>query len=579
MNHYAFYFLPFVLLPIIIHLIGKKPEKETKFPPFEILQKIYREYKWYLRVRNLLLLFLRMSIIFLFIISVSKISCGLLPEKNEGLGIVIDSSYSTMTFDGNKRIFKKEIEIAKEILMKAKDARVFKCSDTLTGVYIDEILNEKLEPDFKNGNAKRCYEELSRMGFSEILWITDGRKEGYEELKGGKIKMIDVSQGKKFPNAWIDRVEIKGGTLEFHLKSNGKVDVTWGVKSGISSSSGKIELNEEEIVRTTFNENSEWTMIKITGDALDADNYYFVAKKGGEKKLVGIFNFSPSEVPYLDESFYIKKTLSTEENIRIKEKVPFTMKGLELEKERYSFLFLLNPAWNQYVKDLINSAFNQKIPIFVSAGEGDGFKKVCEFMGIKVRGIKEIEARRKLRPASEPLWFSEHYGEDIFDEIFVKKIYLTESSREIEPIIILSSGEPLLLKIPDKNFYILTTTADPDWSQFPIARIFVPLMLEIVLRSSKNEEVIEIRGGFDIRKGEKTVVKPHIEASEVPGIYQKGGKTIVANLYPTEESLLTPLSFVESETESPKNYSGIHLWKYALFFTGILLVLESILLR
>jgi len=577
MNWNAFYFLPFLILPVIIHLIGKKPDKEIKFPPFELLKRIYREYKWYLKIRNLLLLIVRMCILFLFIISASKLSCGISPEKKEGVGIIIDSSYSTMVFDGNKRVFNKEVEIAKEILMKTKDARVFKCSDTLTPVFIDDILNEKVEPEFKTGNAKRCYEAISRMGYSEIFWITDGRKEGYEGfLFKENMKIIDASQGKKFINAWIDGVDIKEGTVTINLKSNGKVNVEWEVKSDISNFRGKTDLTDETAVKVPFEGNSEWIAIKIKGDTLDADNYYFIAKTKKQKKLVGIFNFSPSEVPHLDEAYYLKKVLTTgEENFRIKEKVPSTMK--ENERDEYSFLFILNPPWNYYVKELLNSALNRKIPIFVSAGENQGFKEICEFLGIKIRGIKEVESFRKLLPNFEVPFFSLYGEEEIFDEIYVRKLYLVEPSKEIAPVILLSSGEPLLFKIPTKNAYILTTTADLDWSQFPIARIFTPLIIDIVLHSLENG-VKEIKGGFSGR-GVKTLIKSDVEFSTAPGIYEKDEKLIVANLNPTEESFLTPLSSAKFEVEPSKKYTGFQVWKYALLFTGIFLLLESMLLK
>jgi hypothetical protein len=573
-NWTAFYFLPFLILPILIHLIGKKPEKEIKFPPFELLKRVYREYKWYLKVRNLLLLLVRMSILLLFIISASKLSCGISPEKKEGVGIVIDSSYSTMTFDGNKRIFKKEVEIAKEILMKTKDAKVFKCSDTLTSVFIDDLLNEKIEPEFKSGNARRCYEAISRMGFSEIFWITDGRKEGYEGLsfKEG-MKIIDASQGKKFVNAWIDGVEIKEGAVAIHLKSNGKTAVEWEIKSNISNLKGKTEFAGEALINVLFHSDSDWLAIKIKGDSLDADNYYFAGRSKSLKKSLGIFNFSPSEVPHLDEAYYLKKALATGEGFRIKEKVPSTMKG-DL-KDEYTFSFLLNPLWNSYVKELVNFFLNMKIPIFISAGENPGFKEICELLGIKIRGIKEVESFRKLLPNFEIPFFS-LYGE-VFDEIYVKKLYLVEPSKEVEPVILLSSGEPILFKIPAKNVYILTTTADLDWSQFPIARIFTPLMIDIVLHSLK-DDVKEIKGVFS-EKGGKTIVKADMEFSAVPGVYEKDEKIIVANLNPTEESLLTPMSSVKLETEASKRYTGFQVWKYTLLFTGIFLLLESMLLK
>lgn len=577
MNWNAFYFLPFLFLPIIIHLIGKKPDKEIKFPPFEILKRIYREYRWYLKIRNLLLLIVRVGILLLFIVSASKLSCGFLPEKKEGIAIVIDSSYSTMVFDGNKRIIQKEIEMAKELLTKVADARVFKCSDTLYPIFIDEVINGNVEPDFRSGNAKTCYETIKRMGFSEVFWITDGRKEGYEGLPVKGVKIIDISQGKKFPNAWIERVEIKGETIELELKSNERINVGWELKSNISESRGKIDLKGEEIVKIPFNPASEWIMIKINGDSLDADNYHFIAKRKQQRGIIGIFNFSPSEVPYMDEGFYIKKALSTlGENFIIKEKVPSTMTGIEMEE--YSFLFILNPLWNPYVKEVITNALKKKIPIFLSAGEGGGFKEVCEFLGIEVRDVKEIESLRKLTPNFEnPL--ASAYPEEIFDDIYIEKLYLIGGFEWIEPIIYLSNSEPLLLKLTDKDVFILTTTADLDWSQFPITRVFVPLVIDILSLSLKNEEVSEFSGGFSVERGGRVVVKADMEFSAVPGIYEKNGKTIVANLHPTEESLLTPISSSEFEGDNFQKYSGFQIWKYAILLTGLFLLLESFLLK
>jgi len=575
MNWTAFYFLPFLVLPILIHLIGKKPEKEIKFPPFELLKRVYREYKWYLKIRNLLLLIVRMGILFLFIVAASKLSCETFPEKKEGVGIIIDSSYSTMTLDGNKRVFKKEVEIAKEILTKTREAKVFKCSDTLEPVFIDDLLNEKLEPEYKSGNAKRCYETISGKGFSEIFCITDGRKEGYEGVSFKEnVKIIDVSRGKRFANAWIERVEIREGAFELHLKSNEKIAVEWEVRSNVSGLKGKAEVAGESVINVPFHENYDWLAVKIKGDSLDVDNYYFVTKSKAFKKSLMIFNFSPSEIPHLDEAYYLKKALATGEGFRIKEKVPSTMKG-EL-KDESAFSFFLNPIWNSYVKQVLNFSLNMKIPLLISAGDNPGFREICEHLGIKIRGIKEVENFRKLLPNFEIPILS-LYEEEVFDEIYVRKLYLLEPSKETEPLILLSSGEPLLLRIPAKNVYILTTTADLEWSQFPIARIFTPLMIDIVLNSVK-EEIREVKGGFS-GKDAKTLVKADMEFSSVPGIYEKDGKTVVANLNPTEESFLTPLPSLKAQGHTSRKYIGLKVWKYALLFTGIFLLLESMLLK
>lgn len=579
MNSTAFYFLPALILPVIIHLIGRKPEREINFPPFEILKRVMREYRWYLRIRNLLLLTVRISVLGLFILSASRLSCGALKEGEGVSAIIIDSSYSTMTWDGKRRNFEREVELAKEILTTARDARVFKCSDHLEPLFIDDLIRGKIQPDFIAGNAKRCDEELSRMNLREVIWITDGRKEGFEELKGRKgMRVMDVSGGKKYYNVWIDDVRIEEGMLEVSLRSNSKVRIRWEIRSEVSTLRGEHEINGSEILRVVFPDSGPG-MVKIEGDSLDADNYRFLWNEGMQENTVGILNFSPSEIPYMDEAFYIKKALQKgKERWRIIERTPAGMKDVP---EDFSFTFILNPDWNPYLRKFIGVLLEKDLPFFISAGDRGGMEGLSEFLGLKLRGIKEIGAVRELVPEVRFPFINKYEPEEISDRIYIEKLYLFEREG-IEPIVSLSSGEPLFFKIKNKNAFILVTTSDLQWSQFPIARLFTPFLLDLVQFYSGGAQPVEgISGGMEAEKGVKSIFRADMEFASVPGIYKKGGKTFIANLHPSRESMLTPLPPGELKNEETPVFSGkgIALWKYLLFLTGFFMLFEAILLR
>ncbi len=422
-------------------------------------------------------------------------------------------------------------------------------------------------------------------GFNKILWITDGRKEGIDEdflrKRKEKFKMdvIDLSGGKIYKNAWIERVE-PGDIISVDIKGNDDFEVLWEMKTDTSDMKGKVKLNDGRGKVLIDQGNFKFGMMRIYGDSLEIDNFYFFLKKEKEKRKVGLFNFSPAEIPYMDEGFYIKNALTKAEGFEISEKIP-PFKNEEAEK--YSFIFLLNPEWNEFVKELLTRSLKEGIPLFISSGERGSFEKICEYTGIKVRGIKEFNAERKFIPEKVHPIFNNFSKEDleIVYETFIKMAFIFDMDSNINPIISLSTGEPLLFQLNEKPIFFLATTSDIEWSSFPISGIFVPLIIDLLNKFSiREEEIIHTSTPFDSQ--ELKSFNPVYKNPYGYGIYRSdGGKVMVSNFSPTDESMLTPYSYEinEKNIEVIATKKAFLLWKYAIIATALFIAVEALLLK
>lgn len=156
------FLLPLIIVPIIIHLISRKKLKKIDFPSLLfIVKNEIRLIRWF-RLKRLLLLIMRISIIILLILAAANIK----------IPFVFVNPSETLIFDNSPSMGKTRI----------KDNKIFTVP-TIAGI-----------PQFSQYLKKR----------STGILITDAQKNGFKEI---------IKKGEKFPGIRIRKEPLPLGNL------------------------------------------------------------------------------------------------------------------------------------------------------------------------------------------------------------------------------------------------------------------------------------------------------------------------------------------------------------------------------
>ncbi len=109
-------------VPLLIHLLNRQRFKPMSWAAMRFVEAAYRKTRRRARLENLLLLLLRMAVIALLALAISRPFVGArsalsgMTESRRDLALIIDASYSTGWRDGTRTVFEREIAHAREML-------------------------------------------------------------------------------------------------------------------------------------------------------------------------------------------------------------------------------------------------------------------------------------------------------------------------------------------------------------------------------------------------------------------------------------------------------------------------------
>lgn len=113
-------------VPLVIHLLRRRTRERTEFPAARYLARAERDHSRSLRLRNLLLMFLRMAIVLLLTLAAARPSGSLPPAWGGGggaptaLAVVIDNSMSTGIVQSGRPLFETLRDSARSAIAAAR---------------------------------------------------------------------------------------------------------------------------------------------------------------------------------------------------------------------------------------------------------------------------------------------------------------------------------------------------------------------------------------------------------------------------------------------------------------------------
>lgn len=114
-NSFFLYLLPLVLIPLLIHLIGRQRFYRQEFSTLRFLQQLEQNLIWKLKIRQVILLILRMLLVLLLILVFARPyrtikSVGVYVGRGETLYLLIDNSLSMQSEVRGTNLLSKGIE-------------------------------------------------------------------------------------------------------------------------------------------------------------------------------------------------------------------------------------------------------------------------------------------------------------------------------------------------------------------------------------------------------------------------------------------------------------------------------------
>lgn len=535
-------------VPIVIHLIHKRQAQKVYFSTLRFLRISNQRTSRRKKLEDLLLLLLRSLALLLLAIALAKpfLRSGLFGSGPSTKAVIIlDNSYSMGTTHGKSTRYDLAKEACTSILelMKRGDF-VALIPGFPTRSQPELPLEEKLEKvsreimryELTQGRAElsgaltRAEKLLAETsaGNKEIYIITDLQANSWSEVPESKDKkkpniFIYDCGGGEYRNLALRDVKVRGksfvknipimieGAVKSHSPQEEKVAVSLYI-DGEKKAQRAVQVSPGAQATVSFTYVFDRAGVHIgrlalEPDSLPLDNERHFKVKIREKIDVLIVQDLPSDVSFLDESFYLARALDPFSVLGLGSATVISPTIIKLSDiisktlERFPVVFILNvrnfrAEEVSMLKDYLrnggalvffagprinaknyNSVFRDSpdprgglMPVIIEE-EPDGFVDKTTFSH-----LAEIDFKH---PVLVPF-----KGTQVFSQV---KTYKTLSLKvpensPVRVLLALERGVPFLLEHSYRKgkVFLFTTTANMLWTNFPVTKLFLPLVHQLV---------------------------------------------------------------------------------------------------
>lgn len=609
--------LIFVSLPILIHLWFRKRLKRVEFSSVKFLYTIERRQFNWLRLREILLLILRTTIIAAIFLSLAHpiVKKGMLGlNRTATLVLLLDDSYS-MNY---RRCFEDAQAVARRLISRYGPASQFLVSSLSGGaatqfVSRQEALKivEATTPSFRVGNLKKRYDALAGLLNKakyqvDLVFITDRQAHTFAKLKeplATPLKILDV--GQQGDNIGIvkvglkDPVSLEQAILEVRVKNFGSS--TWTGRAFLGRGQEKeIVLAGGEEKKLEFDAGlkanllSGW--VRIDQDSLPNDNIRFYYIKPVRPKKILLINQEGKTDK--NAAYYVSQALAP-----AGQKSPFTVEVIaqsllgRVDFNLFDGIILADLAElksfaikkiEKYVKKNTLLILLSKMP---SPEFKEFFKPICEISRTSgVSGFLTIDEIDVTHPIFRIFNSREFSAAKFFGVLRIKphqgKVLMSFDNRQ-----------PGLIEA--KNLLIFAAGFEPAQTDLVYKPVFVPLMHRLLSYMTQDKMVRDYLVGQPLSMPTNKAVKivtpfgseylvPEAgqvtyDKTEVPGRYEIGGEEFAINVEPEEGNLkkigTEILKHLNAEViSSSKIFQGSDLAQIFMIICLISLLLEMLLI-
>ncbi len=564
LNPLAFIGLLATLIPIVFHLINLRKLRTIEFSSLTFLKELQRTQIRKLKIRQLLLLIIRTSLILFLVLALSRPTIRenhqLLPGSNvQSTAVVIfDDSQSMLTGDNEGTFLRQAKDLTNSILtlFDARDEVIF--LPLSTGLHFGNESSENVQ----NPNESAIQEQNSSFMFSPLSGILkkcfpifsqslNPQKELYvisdfQESLFDRGTSFDTEKLTSFSNVsvfllplkrklvenvsvdsiWISNILLQKGksfSVTVRIVNHGKRNIKNHILSlfleGIRVSQQSVDLEKSQYRDVEFSlvaDSYGWRdgYVEIEEDEFAFDNKrYFTFYVPNRLKILLIGQSSDLQ--------YIKLALHTRQSEEtVLEVIESTPQGLTSNHFREIDAIILTNI------DRLSPTHLPRIREFI--GLGGGFLLFPgEHLNVETYNqlfssalkLPTIAERKEIRPIGWKENFSpsveiekiewrhpifrgmfEDQREDIhgadkkkrkLESFQIMKLVRYNSHPYSIPIITLSTDDPFLIeqKSGTGKILLFAVNATPDWSDFPIRGLFIPLIHQSLSYVSRNHGI------------------------------------------------------------------------------------------
>ena len=555
-------------IPVIIHLLNLKKLQKIEFSTLTFLKELQKSKLRRIKIRQWLLLALRVLIILLLVMAFSRPTLkgvaigGTTSAAKTSVVFIIDNTISMSAVDEKGSLLNQVKTAALKLanlLQQGDDAAIIFVSDdnpdNIFSTSNVEELKKKIEQtksSDKRGNFQKAIlnagdilkqsnnfnKEIYILSDFQSNMIADATSMGdLKNLFDEKIRIYTINySGKNFSNISVDKIESKSQIFEKDKFVNFSVQLTNHSNTNAENNVVSLFINGERNAQKSFSVESGKSLeiniesaIKNTGfvevqarledDDINGDNNRYLNIYVPDKIPVIIFSEEKSDAKFIN----LALNASDGGNLQVDEASLNQIQSYDLKK--YSSVILIGTPVESSLQKLKQYVENGGgLLIFPSSKEDlNSFKNICSYFNL----AKQVSVSGKIN--SDNKFF-------VFDKIelqhpLLQNIFEDETKKQFESpeiylhyklladerakkIIGLNDGSDFMNEYKAGRGKIILCNTSPvlSWSSFPLKSIFVPLMNKSVFYlSSKDREINNYLAGDELLISNNIIISPNIK--------------------------------------------------------------------
>ncbi|MDD5687149.1 MAG: BatA and WFA domain-containing protein [Elusimicrobia bacterium] len=540
-------------IPIIIHLLSKKKQRNINFGDLRFLKLAASRTIRIFRIKQYLLLLIRcLLIVILTLIFARPVMHYVSSSENSETILLIDNSYSMDYYkDGKTRLETAKMVAGQvlDMLRPEEKISIFTFSDSISPIVknpttdkqilLSELTNVKIT--YRKTNTISAINEISKyfqnkQSEKRIILISDFSENGWSEknyVLDGNYKVICIDIGDNSPeNFAVSDVKNDGNDISIMVSnySDNKKKIYGDIyiddKKYKSLFFEPLSRKDDTMVISMKNISSgiHKCFMELEPDKLLPDNKHYFAFNFHEKPKVLMVDGNPQFSDFKGEVFFLKTALASNTSAKV-------INYIQLDDEQidnYDMIFLCN------ISDFSRNSI-VKLNDFILKG-----KSIVFFLGDNIKIENYNTTLSFLLPCElsavvsggELSDFGPFQNSEILKNIIISKRFLSIPKNGSEVILKFSDNTPFLMK-GTNNVFVFTVSSNLSYSDMPVKPIFPVIIKQLFTYITKDEALIQtsVIGEKYLSKSEKTIsgiitpsgknIKGYIDtAFEEPGVYE-----------------------------------------------------------
>ena len=556
-------------IPLLLHLINRRRAKIIDFAAIEFILASNRRIARRLKLKQWLLLLMRMLLIAALPIAFAKpyVTTGeeALPATGAPVSVVfvIDPSFSMGYRVGEETLLDRAREKALDIIADLRyesDAAV-----VLAGTPA-RALTPRLT--FDRGDLRRAVESIeqtharadiqgalrlaeqilvtSGLPRREVVLLTDLQATEWEGIvrpwsleRSPRVTLLDMRPDADRPNGAITRVRAEpapGGRsvrvdVEILNDRPGVFEDVITVRVAGRTAKGIVKVPPRQKAQKEFSIRLPDTgpvggVVEVPADDLPGDNTAPLVIDFLRRVQVLIVNGAPRSVPHRDEAFFLRAALlpGRDSGSRLS---PTTVKPDELTPAQLSYVDVvilanvaeLDAAQAQALRSWVEKGGG----LLITSGENvtaETYNSVLrELVPLPIRDVRDANAESEFFTGVEVTHpalavFSHLPDASLFAARTHRYVLLETAAGDTRVLASYTSGAPALVEreVGEGRLMMLTTSIDKDWTDLPFKTSFLPLVQHLVLHLAGK---LERHGVRELVVGEPTSIAVGRDVAEI----------------------------------------------------------------